>query len=80
MLQHAQIFPLEISEVIGMNKEVVKHTATDGASQKCHGCEEVKEGLDKCGGCTLFYYCSKVSRIRAVHLSARTQLDVGFRC
>lgn len=63
-----KIIPLKMSEVIAMNKEVIKYTPMDGASQKCHGCDEVKEGLSKCGGCGLFFYCNKVSQVSAIYV------------
>lgn len=53
-----------MKDVIAMNKEVIKYTPTGGSPQKCHAFDQTKEaGLNKCAGCTLFFYCDKVSLI-----------------
>lgn len=57
-----------MSEVIAMNREVIRYTPVDGAARKCHNCGEAKEGLEKCGGCTLFFYCNRVSPARILDM------------
>lgn len=72
-LPSPKIMPLKMSEVVAMNKEVVKYTpADDDAPRKCHGCNEVKEKLGKCGGCGLFFYCNTVSQVLIRHLHMAT--------
>ncbi|OTA55565.1 hypothetical protein K449DRAFT_387944 [Hypoxylon sp. EC38] len=59
------IIPLELNDVVEMNKEVVKYIPVGNAQRKCHGCDIEKEDLNKCGGCTLFHYCNKDCQSKA---------------
>ncbi|RYP24228.1 hypothetical protein DL765_000723 [Monosporascus sp. GIB2] len=59
------IMPLKMDEVMAMNKEVIEYTPAEGAPRRCHTCGEAKEGLDRCGGCTLFSYCNKECQAKA---------------
>ncbi|KAI0834412.1 hypothetical protein F5Y06DRAFT_279199 [Hypoxylon sp. FL0890] len=61
----ALIMPLKLKDVIKMNEEVIKYTPVQGTQRKCHGCDKSTENLNKCGGCTLFYYCNKDCQIKA---------------
>ncbi|KAK9419309.1 putative SIMPL domain-containing protein [Seiridium unicorne] len=47
-----------------MNEDVIAHaTVTDG-KRKCHGCGEMKEGLNKCGRRAMVCYCGKECQIK----------------
>ncbi|KAL7628303.1 hypothetical protein AAE478_002503 [Parahypoxylon ruwenzoriense] len=59
------IIPLKLKDVIEMNKQVVKYAPTDNSPPKCHGCDEVKENPEKCGGCKMFSYCDKECQLKA---------------
>ncbi|KAI1767765.1 hypothetical protein GGR53DRAFT_480560 [Hypoxylon sp. FL1150] len=59
------IIPLGISDVIKMNEQVIEYTPGKGNPRKCHGCDEVKQGLNMCASCTIFYYCNKDCQTKA---------------
>ncbi|KAI1415443.1 hypothetical protein F5Y13DRAFT_156025 [Hypoxylon sp. FL1857] len=59
------IIPLKLKDVIKMNEEVIKYTPVGGTLRRCHGCDDAKDSLNKCGGCTLFYYCDKDCQSKA---------------
>ncbi|RYP45127.1 hypothetical protein DL768_008485 [Monosporascus sp. mg162] len=65
ILKDFKIMPLKLNEVMAMNKEVIEYTPAEGAPRRCHTCGEVKEGLDRCGGCTLFSYCNRECQVKA---------------
>ncbi|KAI6083301.1 hypothetical protein F4821DRAFT_245100 [Hypoxylon rubiginosum] len=59
------IIPLGFKDVIKMNEQVIAYTPDDDLPRRCHGCDEAKEGLNKCAGCMLFHYCNKDCQAKA---------------
>ncbi|KAI1149017.1 hypothetical protein F4825DRAFT_464445 [Nemania diffusa] len=54
------IIPLQLNDVLAMNKEVIEFVNRDGTPRKCHGCGQTRDRFDKCGRCEMFYYCNRV--------------------
>ncbi|KAI5862639.1 hypothetical protein GGS23DRAFT_85397 [Durotheca rogersii] len=59
------IIPLNFKDVLKMNSELIKYTPANGTLRKCHGCEAADGQLNKCGQCTLFFYCNRECQTKA---------------
>ncbi|KAI1774848.1 hypothetical protein F4818DRAFT_416949 [Hypoxylon cercidicola] len=59
------IIPLTFNDVIKMNEQVIAYTPVGNAPRQCHACGEVKQNLNMCARCTLFYYCNKDCQTKA---------------
>ncbi|KAK4206033.1 hypothetical protein QBC37DRAFT_261454, partial [Rhypophila decipiens] len=55
-----QIIPMTMAELLALNDRVQKYSPQMGDGETtCHGCDAQKTSMQKCGRCSMFYYCDK---------------------
>ena len=61
----SQVIPIGLGEFQSLGDRVRHYAAVDAAGKRRRrGCEEEKSGLQKCIGCSMAWYCGKVSEPR----------------
>ncbi|RDL41600.1 Uncharacterized protein BP5553_01579 [Venustampulla echinocandica] len=54
-----KIFPLSLNKLLSLSDGVQKFSVEFNGTRTCHGCDKKAASLDKCGRCSLFWYCNK---------------------
>ncbi|KAK0743501.1 hypothetical protein B0T18DRAFT_490216 [Schizothecium vesticola] len=57
--QTVKIIPMTLAELLALSDRVGKYSIPQGDGMNCHGCDERKASLMKCGRCSMFWYCDK---------------------
>lgn len=58
------VMPIPLKDALSMNKQTSEFVKRDAMPLKCHGCDEVRDNLDKCGRCALFHYCNRECQMK----------------
>jgi hypothetical protein len=68
MLNAPQVIPAALDELLQLSDRVHQYSMELDGKRTCHGCDEKKISLQKCGKCSLFWYCNKVRQPKAGYL------------
>ncbi|KAK3353830.1 hypothetical protein B0T25DRAFT_545443 [Lasiosphaeria hispida] len=53
-----QIIPMKLAELLALSDRVQKYSS-QGSEMTCHSCDERKPSMQRCGRCSMFWYCDK---------------------
>ncbi|KAF2108247.1 hypothetical protein BDV96DRAFT_504933 [Lophiotrema nucula] len=55
--QMLKIFPVSLKKLLELNDQVQQFSTKVDGTRTCHGCSKKAESLNRCGKCSLFWYC-----------------------
>lgn len=56
-----KIFPIPLKELLELSDRVQQFSLKTDGIRTCHGCSKKAASLNRCGRCSLFWYCGSVS-------------------
>ncbi|KAH0559823.1 hypothetical protein GP486_003658 [Trichoglossum hirsutum] len=54
-----KVIPMALADLLQVSDRVHQYSTELDGKRTCHGCDEKKTSLQKCGKCSLFSYCDK---------------------
>ncbi|KAH8742310.1 hypothetical protein F5883DRAFT_376799, partial [Diaporthe sp. PMI_573] len=54
-----KVIPMTLTELLRLSDQVHQYSTELDGKRTCHGCNEKKASLRKCGKCSFFSYCNK---------------------
>ncbi|KAH7069550.1 hypothetical protein BKA63DRAFT_493796 [Paraphoma chrysanthemicola] len=55
-----KIFPVSLEKLLELNDDVQRFSTMVDGTKTCHGCSKKASSLNRCGKCSLFWYCDSV--------------------
>ncbi|KAH8699373.1 hypothetical protein GQ44DRAFT_753649 [Phaeosphaeriaceae sp. PMI808] len=55
--QKLKVFPVSLKKLLGLNDQVQQFSTEVDGIRTCHGCRKKAASLNRCGKCSLFWYC-----------------------
>ncbi|KAJ2905835.1 hypothetical protein MKZ38_004083 [Zalerion maritima] len=58
-MKYVKMFPLSIDNMFRASLDILEYNTPEDGKLLCHGCDQRKQGLSKCGKCGFFFYCGR---------------------